>query len=224
MVDVHGPHAPIQGWRDLFVHLAIITAGILIALFLDGCVEWLQHRHLVHEAQASLHREISHNLKAIEAFSADLHQRQKDLDTDMTVLRYLVKNGKMPDNKKMSIGYRISTMDDVSWRTAQATGAVAYMSYAEAGVYADIYAEQEALYAAEKDGARDAIISYAPFMGPQDPDSELTPAQGADLLQKIQILAGQLKLIEALEDNLGKLYQKYLGIQPPGAGAAKDPG
>jgi len=198
--------------------------GILIALFLEGCIEWLQHRQLVHEAQVSLHREIAHNLQAIKRFTANIHQRQKELDSDITVLRYLVKNGKMPENKKVSIDYTISTMDDVSWRTAQATGAVSYMAYAEAGVYSDIYVSQDALYAAEKDGARDAILSYAPFIGRHDTDSDLTPAQGADVLQKIQILAGELKLIESLAATLETQYQKYLGAQPPGAGAATGPG
>jgi hypothetical protein len=35
MFDVHPPHSPIHGWRDFFVQLVTITAGLLIALALD---------------------------------------------------------------------------------------------------------------------------------------------------------------------------------------------
>jgi hypothetical protein len=44
VLDVHPPHEPVHGWRDFFVHPATITIGLLIALSLEGCVEW---RHCV---------------------------------------------------------------------------------------------------------------------------------------------------------------------------------
>ena len=61
VIDVHPPHQPIHGWRDFFLHLATISIGLLIALSLEGLVEWQHHRHLVHEAQASLYGEIKTN-------------------------------------------------------------------------------------------------------------------------------------------------------------------
>jgi len=39
-MDVHPPHGAIHGWRDFFVHLIVITLGLLIALGLEGIVEW----------------------------------------------------------------------------------------------------------------------------------------------------------------------------------------
>lgn len=225
MVDVHAPHAPIQGWRDLLVHLSIITMGILIALGLEGSFEWLHHRQLVHEAQASLQREISNNAMAIQRLAAVVHQRQADLNNDMTVLRYLVKNGKLPEQHEMKLGYNISSMDDVSWKTAQATGAVSYMSYAQAAAYADIYGAQDELLETQKQAARDAIVSFAPFLGPQDSGADLTPAQGAEVLQKIQIFAAQLQLVDSLISELDKHYRQYLGGKPPGAaGTVPSPG
>jgi hypothetical protein len=52
MFDIHPPHSPIHGWRDFLVQLVTITAGLLIALALEGLVEWLNHRHIMHQAQA----------------------------------------------------------------------------------------------------------------------------------------------------------------------------
>ena len=52
MLEVHPPSEPVHGWRDFFIHLATITIGLLIALSLEGCVEFWHHRSLVHEAEA----------------------------------------------------------------------------------------------------------------------------------------------------------------------------
>jgi hypothetical protein len=40
MLDVHSPHEPIIGWKDFLLHLFTITIGLLIALSLEGTVEW----------------------------------------------------------------------------------------------------------------------------------------------------------------------------------------
>ena len=63
MLDVHPPHEAVHGWRDFFIHLATITIGLLIALGMEGCVEWMHHRHLVKEVEVSLHDEISAELR-----------------------------------------------------------------------------------------------------------------------------------------------------------------
>ena len=51
-----------HGWRDFLLHLFTITVGLLIALSLEGLVEWQHHRHLVHDAEKSPHAEISSNV------------------------------------------------------------------------------------------------------------------------------------------------------------------
>ncbi|MGB6110982.1 MAG: hypothetical protein WBG35_07645, partial [Acidobacteriaceae bacterium] len=53
-MDIEPPHGPIETWRDFFVHLVIITLGLLIALALEGVVGYIHERHLVHEANANI--------------------------------------------------------------------------------------------------------------------------------------------------------------------------
>lgn len=77
MLEVHPPHEPIHGWRDFFIHLTTITIGLVIALSLEGCVEWRHHRHLVHEAEAGLQIEIKANAKEVQGALDDV---QKELD------------------------------------------------------------------------------------------------------------------------------------------------
>ena len=70
MLDVHAPHDRMEGWRDFLLHLLTITIGLLIALSLEGLVDWRHHRHLVHEAETNLHGEIVRNAQAWEYSAA----------------------------------------------------------------------------------------------------------------------------------------------------------
>ena len=214
MIDVHHPHQPVHGWRDFFVHLVTITIGLLIALGLEGYVEWLHHLHLAHEARTSLHAEIAGNAKDITKAAAQLHEREKDLKSDVAVLKYVIKNKKMPEHAAMSIDFDLIGLNDVSWKTAQSTGAVTYMAYAEAQDYSDIYNMQAELYASEQQAARDAIISLAPFLDPSDGDPDPTPEEAAAIEQKIEILQGQLLMVDSLLSSLGRHYQQYLTAHP----------
>ncbi len=202
-----------HGWRDFLLHLFTITIGLLIALGLEGCVEWQHHRHLVHEAEASLHAEIESNAKGLPDALAALHKNQDQLKHDIEVLKYIIQNHKDPEHSSMSIGSGLQTFDDVSWRTAQSTTALSYMPYARAEEYADIYTTQAELFDAEKQAARDAIISLAPFMNVGEKDS-LPDNQARDIKQKIEVLQGQLTLVDAFMNSLDRSYKKFLAAHP----------
>ena len=214
VIDVHSPHEPIHGWRDFFLHLTTITIGLLIALSLEGFVEWQHHRHLVHEAKASLHGEIQNNAKDLPGVIADLHKQQDNLKHDVTVLKYLIKNHKMPEHDHMEIAFRITNFDDVSWKTAQATTALSYMSYAEAQDYADIYITQDELFTTEQQAARDAVSSLGPLVNEAKGDPDMTPEQADAMKQKIEVLQGQLLLVDALMTSLDQEYKKFLTAHP----------
>ncbi len=61
MLDVHAPHAAARTWRDFFTHIAIITIGLLIAIALEQCVEYLHHLHQRHQLQHDLLEEAKRN-------------------------------------------------------------------------------------------------------------------------------------------------------------------
>ncbi len=65
-MDIEPPHGPVETWRDFFVHLVIITLGLLIALALEGIVGYIHERHLVHEANANITSEMHDNQKEVE--------------------------------------------------------------------------------------------------------------------------------------------------------------
>jgi hypothetical protein len=203
-----------QGWRDFLLHLITITIGLLIALSLEGLVEWQHHRHLVRDAEASLHAEIKSNADGMDGVLADLHQRQATLAHDVSVLNYIAANSKLPPDKHMAIDFRIVTFDDVSWKTAQSTDAFSYMPYDLAKDYAGIYAQQDLLTASEQQAARDAVVSSGPFIN--DPDNGPPPSrEEAEMrIQKIEALQGQLLLVDSFMQGLSAEYKQFLTAHP----------
>jgi hypothetical protein len=203
-----------QGWRDFLLHLVTITIGLLIALSLEGLVEWQHHRHLVHDAEASLHAEIKSNADGLEGVLADLHKRQATLAHDVSVLSYIASNGKYPDDKNMAVDFRIVTFDSVSWTTAQSTGALSYMPYDLAKDYAGIYTAQDLLTATEQQAARDAVLSIGSFINAPDNGPPPSHEEAEATIQKIEALQGQLMLVDSAMKGLSAQYKQFLTTHP----------
>ena len=45
-MDIHPPSGPVHSFRDFCLHLLTVILGILIALSLEGLIEWRHHRSL----------------------------------------------------------------------------------------------------------------------------------------------------------------------------------
>jgi len=214
MLDVHPPHESPHDWRDFVLHLFTITIGLLIALSLEGLVEWQHHRHLAHDAEASLHAEIKSNAQGMSDVLADLDKKQESLKHDVSVLKVVIATGKLPKSSSMEISFRIVSFDDVSWKTAQSTDALAYMPYDLAKSYASIYATQNDLTDTEKQAARDAVVSLGFFINDDKKEPDLTPAQAEKIIDRIEALQGQLLLVDSLMKGLDAQYKQFLAGHP----------
>jgi len=214
MLDVHAPHESVHGWRDFFVHLATITIGLLIALGLEGCVEWMHHRNLVKEVEVSLHNEIRNNSDGLAKTQEDVRKQQEVLARDVAVLKEILRTNKQPPKGSLEINFHIRGFNNVSWQTAQTTGALAYMPYARAQEYSDIYSMQGELDVAQHQAARDAIISVAPFLNLKDGDPIPAGEEAKQIKQHIEVLQGQLMLLNAMVTSLDGEYKKFLTAHP----------
>lgn len=203
-----------HGIRDFLLHLFTITVGLLIALGLEGCVERAHHRHLVHEAEASLRTEIQDNAKAISGALDDLHKEQAVLKHDIEVLKYIAQNHKGPKDSNMEIRFAVHGLNDVAWKTAQTTTALSYMPYAEVQEYADIYSTHDKFNAAELQAVRDASISLGPFLSSEKDDPDPTSGEAPSIKENIETLGGQLFYVESLMKSLDAQYKKFLATHP----------
>jgi hypothetical protein len=214
VIEVHPPEKPIHGWRDFLVHLFTITIGLLIALSLEGCVELWHHHHLVHEAETSLQTEIKANASELQGALDDVRKEQDLLKQDITILTKTADNPKVPNREDMTINFRIRTFADVSWKTAQSTGALSYMRYERAKEYASIYNSQNEIAEAEHQAVRDTVISIAPFLNSKKGEVNPSGEAAARIKEHLEILQGQLIFLESLILGLDGDYKKFLAAHP----------
>ena len=169
---------------------------MLIALSLEGCVEWQHHRHLVHDADTALRAEIQHNAQTISTLRAQIDSQQKELDQDLQVLDQMKAH---PKDKPAQMGFHFnwSGFNDVAWKTAQGTGALAYMPYRDAATFSTIYSLQSDLFSAEKD-VTDEVLRSSAFPSTQPDGWAPTPAQSDELRADIGLLRMRLLLLTFL--------------------------
>jgi hypothetical protein len=214
VLEVHPPHEPIYGWRDFFIHLATITIGLLIALSLEGCVEWWQHRHLVHEAEASLETEIKTNAQDLQGALDDVRKEKESLRQDIAVMKTIIANPKVANRDDLTIDFRIRTFDEVSWKTAQSTGALSYMAYERAQEYSDIYHAQSEIDDAEHQAARDTVICIAPILNSKKGDLNPGGEEAVKMKGNLEVLQAQLTFLESQIQGLDREYKKFLAAHP----------
>ena len=144
-MDVHAPHHPIEGWKDFVVHLLTITVGLLIAVGIEGCVELHREHKLAQEARATMREEIEHNSSQMKDTVANLKKQSEMIQKNIDTLTRIQENPKDKEAQKASISADFSSVGlrDTAWKTAQTTGAMGFMPYAEAQRYSDVYGSQK---------------------------------------------------------------------------------
>lgn len=163
MLDVHAPHERMEGVGDFLLHLLTITVGLLIALSLEGLVEWRHHVHLVDEANRTLRAELAYNSNQLAKESVQLAKETAEVDKDLAVLRQIQRgtHNKAAQNENLSVDFSGTSLRDTAWRTAQTTGALSYMQYDQAQRYSAVYQSGADFEQAEKSTSEDT----AKFLG-----------------------------------------------------------
>ena len=139
-MDVHAPHHPIGGWKDFFVHLITISVGLLIAVGIEGCVELHREHKLVREARETMREEIQHNSDKMKEAVVTLDKQTETMKKNIATLSHIQENpkDKAAQDAQIDANFSIIGLRDTAWKTAQATGALSFMPYAEAQRYSDV--------------------------------------------------------------------------------------
>jgi hypothetical protein len=139
MFDIHEPHESIHTWKDFWIHLGTITAGLLIAISLEQSVEALIRLHERHQLQYELHEE-SLRAKAEDRLDYDYYARER---SRVVALRHDV-DAMIASGGKLKLSYgssyvvdqdlRVLPTDSV-WSTAKESSLVGLLPRTEAEAY-----------------------------------------------------------------------------------------
>jgi len=203
MLEVHMPHKPLHGLGEFLLHLFTISVGLLIATQIESCVEWRHHVHLAEEARTSLRAEIEHNLADLKDAEAGVKQWRKAIDADLAAMQLIERhpNDRKAQQATLTVSSSGISLRDTAWRTAQATGGLAYMPYDEAQRYAGVYQAQTALMAFQDKPLEDAagifgLIAKYDFQASNS--KGITAEQASAVAEKL----GQMRLHLAAGDTL----------------------
>src|SRR3954452_7246811 len=180
-MEIHAPHGGIHSMKDFLIHLLTVTIGILIALSLEGLVEWHHHRALVEEARANLMSEIRENhdrlAKGLQA-APDAERRLRDTISDIDRYR---NTHEEPENLEWSFG--IFPLSSTAWSTAASTGAITYMDYPEVKRYTEIYSVQDQFLSLQQTSLEKwvALQKWGNRLDPKKGFAALTAAELAEI-------------------------------------------
>jgi hypothetical protein len=200
MLDVHLPHK-VHGFWEFLLHLFTISVGLLIAVQIESFVEWRHHLHLAEEARMELRAEIENNLKQLKEHLPEVKMFRQRNDTDLAILRLIQQHQKVPKEQLRQFGVSTGSvsLSDTAWKTAQTTGALAYMPYGEAEEYAGIYKAQSRLLVVEEKPAEEFSTMMglmAKFNSHRGEFDKLTAEQASDYAE----ILGRMRLQMAEAD------------------------
>jgi hypothetical protein len=137
-MDLHAPGGPIRSIKDFFVHIGVVTLGILIALGLEQLVEAHHRAQLAKVAVAGFRKELAHNedqVKDVLGRIPELHAK---------IARGIAKLSSSGDPAVVEEpidypGISLDIISSASWDTAIATQALNELPYDAVTRYAEAY-------------------------------------------------------------------------------------
>ena len=207
-MEVHPPDHPIHTKKDFFLHLFTITIGLLIALTLEGLVEYMHHRHIVAEARENIRREIQDDHKAAQE---DLKLLKENIDRESANIETIHLLSKHPKDFKGGVQNHMDfdSMDQSAWRTARDTGALAYMPYDEVQRYSDMYMLVDLVNNSSVETAKADFEAAVPFELGTDP-AKLPDAEYDKLLHGNAAVRVQLSVLSQIVQQLDDVLVKEL--------------
>jgi hypothetical protein len=207
-MEIHPPHA-IRSLKDFLLQLLTITVGILIALTLDGVLEWTHHRQLVHEAEANLTTEVRENQAEINKGMQELRTSEQQLK-EMVALVHQLQQNRAGVVKNITFSWTLDELHATSWSTASATGAIAYMDYAEVKRYTRAYDLQQRFMIVQNKAFDSIMAVYGLTTLLQKDMKRVSDSELAQAERVLGLALANAGAVESVQSALNEEYTKLL--------------
>lgn len=208
-MEIHVPRKAITSVKELLRELAIITAGILIALSLDGLVQWRHHRELAHEARANIMSELRENQRELAKEIQEL-QKIDQQNQNLVGLVHQLQIDRKTRISELQYSFTLAELHSTSWNTAITIGAVSYMSYAEVKRYAEVYDLQREFESLQQRALAASLdVQGLATLLQRKPES-LTAAELSDAERRMGTALANTRAMQQLAEPLNQRYQELL--------------
>ena len=184
---------------------------MLIALSIESLREWRADQNLVREARATIAREIGDNKRDVDSVIAHAMTRHKNLETALQLANDLLARGTSTIDR-IDLGVSLADLSKAGWQSAERTGALNRMEYAEVQKYSRVYGLQE-LYDVRQQRVLDRLAAASAIFGQDDP---LKAPRGDVETFRAQVLAlrAELGFMDQFAERLRESYEKALKDRP----------
>jgi len=207
-MEIHAPEKPILTVKEAAAHLAIVTVGILIALSLEGIVEYVHHRAVVREAREIMRHEIEENRAELDKVLGHIKDTQiKEMTHGVEVMQALIAHES--SDTKLMINYSRASLQSAGRTTAELMGAFAYMDHNDVGRWAAVYDLQQEFVRTQSAALVDGTAAFS-FLMKRDL-LKTPPAQLETEAETLRHAVGTLVVLTQLGEALRAKYNEILG-------------
>ena len=193
---------------DYFFSFITITAGVLIALLINGMVEWNNNRALVAQARQTIADEVRGNKKDLDSTLTGMADDVKQFDNALKFANDLLTSRKTSISE-LKLHLNLADVTAAGWHSAERTGALSHMPYTEVQRYSllydlqDLYTEQQRALLGQL-AAASSILS-----GDFNPDNP-NPKDLEDFRNRVLQLRSHLVIHEQMARRLAERYAEVI--------------
>ncbi|MFY9661333.1 MAG: hypothetical protein WAJ97_11965 [Terriglobales bacterium] len=207
-MDIHPPHGPVNSFKDFLLHLLTVILGILIALSLEGLIEWHHHRSLAEEARSNLTAEIRENRQLLAGGLPAAPAAEQRLKATIETIEAYRKDRRDDRTSKLDWSFGLFPLSATAWSTASSTGALSYMDYSEVQGYTRAYVLQDEFLTMQQN-ALGKWLDLQKWLARRDSKGSLSNLNNEEL-SEVEAAASAALLHTETEETFAKdLMQQY---------------
>ncbi|MGC9989470.1 MAG: hypothetical protein ABSC07_12880 [Terriglobales bacterium] len=207
-MDIHPPHGPVNSFKDFLLHLLTVILGILIALSLEGLIEWHHHRSLAEEARSNLTAEIRENRQLLAGGLPAAPAAEQRLKATIETIEAYRKDRRDDRTSKLDWSFGLFPLSATGWSTASSTGALSYMDYSEVQGYTRAYVLQDEFLTMQQN-ALGKWLDLQKWLARRDSKGSLSNLNDEEL-SEVEAAASAALLHTETEETFAKdLMQQY---------------
>lgn len=196
------------GVADYVFQFVTIALGVLIALMTNTWVDWRNDRQLVAEARATITREIADNKKELEQTSESFSRDHDALANALKFASDMLATHKTSIHS-LNLHFNLADLSNTSWHTAERTGALSHMDYAEVQKYSKLYDFQDLFIQQQRTALAQLSQASAIISSDFDPDNP-NVKDLEDFRERVMQLQATMRIQRDFADRLSKSYDEAL--------------
>jgi hypothetical protein len=198
----------VNSFKDFLLHLLTVILGILIALSLEGLIEWHHHRSLAEEARSNLTAEIRENRQLLAGGLPAAPAAEQRLKATIETIEAYRKDRRDDRTSKLDWSFGLFPLSATGWSTASSTGALSYMDYSEVQGYTRAYVLQDEFLTMQQN-ALGKWLDLQKWLARRDSKGSLSNLNNEEL-SEVEAAASAALLHTETEETFAKdLMQQY---------------